>query len=410
MTLAAGMRLKFVGGIGHHAWVTYDLTGFGERQFEALCRAIAVRVLGDAVQAFGDGPDGGREVSWDGIVAYPGQGHGLQWTGYGVLQAKFRRQSVGTKDLDWLRAQLGREFAAWTDPSAARVCRGRMPEYLIVATNVRLSSSAGAGGIDQARAMITENAQRLGLKGWALWDGNQITAYLDAYPSIAQRFSAFITPSDVLAKTFETLNEFPTRALAGDPATRCPVCGTQQMCQRMPAIYAEERQTVRTRMDGKTYHTTVVSGLGKQIAPPALPRFPVLATVLAAVSAGMILNGIPTLVLLAVGIPVDDLDFGTFGGCWLFAAAVAAITIPRAVTGMRRARAQRPVTEKVIWLWHRSWCCRRCHVAWVATPDLPKGLWGRPFRLQASRPALYRIARGILAERRPDRSDSPTPR
>jgi len=44
--------------IDHHVWVVYDLTRIGERDFEALCRALAVRVLGDNVQVFGDGPDG----------------------------------------------------------------------------------------------------------------------------------------------------------------------------------------------------------------------------------------------------------------------------------------------------------------------------------------------------------------
>jgi hypothetical protein len=82
-----------------------------------------------------------------------------------VLQAKFRRQNVGTKDLEWLRGQLRDEFAAWLNPAAARVRWGRTPEYLIVTTNVRLSSVAGSGGIDQVRALLAGQAQQLGLKG-----------------------------------------------------------------------------------------------------------------------------------------------------------------------------------------------------------------------------------------------------
>jgi hypothetical protein len=54
-----------------------------------MCRALAVRVLGDNVQAFGDGPDGSRELMWEGNVAYPGSDSQVHWSGYGVLQAKF---------------------------------------------------------------------------------------------------------------------------------------------------------------------------------------------------------------------------------------------------------------------------------------------------------------------------------
>jgi hypothetical protein len=93
-----------------------DLTRLGERAFEEMCRALAVRVLGDNVQAFGDGPDGGRELTWEGTVAYPGSDSHAHWSGYGVLQAKFRRHNVGTNDLDWLRGQLRGEFAAWLNP------------------------------------------------------------------------------------------------------------------------------------------------------------------------------------------------------------------------------------------------------------------------------------------------------
>src|SRR5438876_9114508 len=86
--------------------VIHDLTRLGEREFEALCRALAVRVLGDNVQVFGDGPDGGRELTWDGTVDHPGSSREAHWSGYGVLQAKFRRQNAGTKDLEWLHGQL----------------------------------------------------------------------------------------------------------------------------------------------------------------------------------------------------------------------------------------------------------------------------------------------------------------
>jgi hypothetical protein len=185
--------------------VVYEWSRLGERPFENLCRALAVHVLGPGVQAFGDGPDGGREASFDGPVTY-GTAPGGAWNGYGVVQAKFRRTGAGTRDTDWLRRQLAGELDKWCDPASKRVSNGRIPEYLIVVTNVRLSSAARVGGIDRIRTVLTGYAERLGLKGCALWDANQLSMYLDAYPQVSARFAEFLTPGDVLAKTFVALD------------------------------------------------------------------------------------------------------------------------------------------------------------------------------------------------------------
>jgi len=185
--------------------MVYDLSRLGERPFENLCRALAVHVLGPGLQAFGDGPDGGREASFDGPVRFSTSPDG-PWDGYGVLQAKYRRAGIGTKDVDWLRRQVTTELDAWSDPCRKRVTDGRIPEYLIIATNVRLSSAARTGGIDRIRTLLTGYADRLGLKGWAMWDANQLSMYLDAYPAVSARFAEFITAGDVLAKTFATLD------------------------------------------------------------------------------------------------------------------------------------------------------------------------------------------------------------
>ncbi|KOX06665.1 hypothetical protein ADK66_22355 [Micromonospora sp. NRRL B-16802] len=182
--------------------MAYDLSRLDERRFEELCRALAVHVLGPAIQAFGAGPDGGREATFDGRVSYR-----ADWNGYGVLQAKCRQIADGVPDAQWLRRTLTSELNQWLEPRRRRVTDGRMPQYLIVATNVRLSSVAGRGGIDRVNDLLSEYAQRLGLKGWALWDANQLSAYLDAFPDISRRFAEFLTPGDVLAQAMDTIND-----------------------------------------------------------------------------------------------------------------------------------------------------------------------------------------------------------
>ncbi|RLQ01037.1 hypothetical protein EAD96_24570 [Micromonospora sp. BL1] len=182
--------------------MAYELSRLDERRFEELCRALAVRVLGPAVQAFGAGPDGGREATFDGEVSFR-----PDWCGYGVLQAKCRRTAGGVADAQWLCQTLTSELDQWLDPRRRRVTDGRIPQYLIVATNVRLSSVAGRGGIDRVTDLLSAYGQRLGLKGWALWDANQLSAYLDAYPEISRRFAEFLTPGDVLAQAMDTIND-----------------------------------------------------------------------------------------------------------------------------------------------------------------------------------------------------------
>jgi hypothetical protein len=67
----------------------YDLSGLSARSFEQLVQSLATKVLGIKVQVFGDGPDGGREATFDGRVPY--STGAASWDGYGVIQAKFRR-------------------------------------------------------------------------------------------------------------------------------------------------------------------------------------------------------------------------------------------------------------------------------------------------------------------------------
>ncbi|MEZ7126183.1 pentapeptide repeat-containing protein [Nonomuraea sp. AD125B] len=182
----------------------YDLSSMGERDFEALCRALAVHVLGPGIQAFGDGPDGGREASFDGQLNYPSS-PADGWNGYGILQCKFRRTRVGLKDAEWLIREISKELGLWADPDGARATQGRVPEYIIIATNVRLSGGAGKGGIDQVVAVLRRHAKEMRLKDWSLWDGNQLVAYLDAYPQVSAKFSHFTTPGDVLARLSDSL-------------------------------------------------------------------------------------------------------------------------------------------------------------------------------------------------------------
>ncbi len=155
---------------------------------------------------FGSGPDGGREATFDGAVRYPDPSPEGLWDGYGVVQAKFKETSAGTaEDTVWFKARVAAELNDWADPLKNRVKRGRLPEYLIFATNVALSADPGRGGIDSVDTLIESYRGRLPLKGWRVWHHRQICTFLDTYPSVRRTYAAFTTPGDVLAALQERI-------------------------------------------------------------------------------------------------------------------------------------------------------------------------------------------------------------
>ncbi|WP_329074972.1 hypothetical protein [Streptomyces niveus] len=186
----------------------YDLTRLGSREFEHLTQALTVKVIGNGVSIFGDGRDGGREAVFHGRIRFPDPSPDGPWDGYGVLQSKFRARPLGTKsDTPWLCSQIRRELSKWGDPKSARTQSGDLPEYLIIATNVVLSSVAEVGGIVRVEEYIRELVKEYGLplRDWRVWHYDQIRTFLDLYPEIRQPYEALVTAGDVLAQMRHTL-------------------------------------------------------------------------------------------------------------------------------------------------------------------------------------------------------------
>jgi hypothetical protein len=168
----------------------YDLAGIGPDPFQRLCQALAMRSLGSRLKVFGAGPDGGRDASFDGPVPFPGDNPAGWWNGYGVVQVKHKSKLGDPRaDLAWLRRQLEAELGAWADPASRRRQKGEPPRYLLLATNVQLSSVAGSGGKDKIDDLIHHYAEEIGLVEWIVWDGDQIATLLDTNQDLAHVFS-----------------------------------------------------------------------------------------------------------------------------------------------------------------------------------------------------------------------------
>ncbi len=208
--------------------------GFSPEAFEQFVRALALSIFGPGVTVFGNGPDGGREATFDGEVPYP-YPPATQWSGYGVIQAKCKEKSEASdKDQKWALDLLKEELDAFVKNSK----RNPKPHYYIFVTNVELSSVAGGGGKDQANRLLNGYYDRLPLKGHAVWDANQLTGFLAAHEPLRKRFTAYLTPDDVLAAMLADLERrrpnvtriltaFLERELRADEASRLDQAGNR---------------------------------------------------------------------------------------------------------------------------------------------------------------------------------------
>ena len=182
----------------------YDLSRLSPRSFEQLVQSLAARVLGPGIVVFGDGPDGGREATFDRKVPFPTPDD--NWDGYGVVQAKYRQRLGNTQqDGNWTVDQLKDELQKYTNPGSTL----RKPDYFIYATNVVLTPAHEKGSKDRTIAVLEEFKKQSSLKEYAIWDYDQIRAFLDAYEDVRNAYSAFITPGDVLAKMISQLSPSP---------------------------------------------------------------------------------------------------------------------------------------------------------------------------------------------------------
>jgi len=178
----------------------YDLSGLSTRSFEKLIQSIASKVLGPGTVTYGDGPDGGREATFEGRMDYPS--HADPWDGYCVIQAQFlQRPRNPSTDGRWALKELTGELKIFADPKKRR----RRPDYYIFATNVVLTPVQGQGWKDKAAALFKKYQPKVPIRSWAIWDFDEIGKFLDNFADIRTSYAAWITPGDVLSEVIEQL-------------------------------------------------------------------------------------------------------------------------------------------------------------------------------------------------------------
>jgi hypothetical protein len=217
--------------------VSGELERLGPTGFQDLAASLAVAHFGPGVQVMGAGRDGGRDLYYRGQLVWqmnkdlPGE----VWDGYTVLQVKHMASpsSQHPENAAWLWTQVRKELDAWSDPDGDRT---KVPDYLIIITNVLLTPFPEVGGHDvlqsnidgylnrlkdstrdigsEARATRQARLKRLSrIKKVRVWDGNQVNSLLNLNPGIRDAFPGFLTVGDVFAALRQFSNNIPLAEL-----------------------------------------------------------------------------------------------------------------------------------------------------------------------------------------------------
>jgi hypothetical protein len=164
----------------------YRLHEINDREFERLVVRICVHWLGEGVQPFAEGPDGGRDGKFEGTAArFPSPNDPL--SGHFVLQAKhiaFADRSCSDRDFERLMKK--------EHPKVKRLCGAGICDHYLVFTNRRLSGGADERIIPALRTQGPKTVHVLGT--------DRIHIALDMYQDVRESLPNL---NDVLPFRFE---------------------------------------------------------------------------------------------------------------------------------------------------------------------------------------------------------------
>lgn len=127
----------------------YDFLNMGNEQFESLVQALMQRLLGANSIVFGKGPDGGRELSYQGKTNFPNDK--TAWEGYWIVQAKYKsREDTATDSFNWVKYNIEEEIKKF------QTKKRTLPDNYIFITNAVLSAVEEKGGRDKIQKYIDD--------------------------------------------------------------------------------------------------------------------------------------------------------------------------------------------------------------------------------------------------------------
>ncbi|RZJ74769.1 MAG: Hsp70 family protein, partial [Flavobacterium sp.] len=175
----------------------------GNEQFESLAQALMQRLLGANSIVFGKGPDGGRELSYQGKTNFPNDK--TAWEGYWIVQAKYKsRDDTATDSFNWVKYNIEREIKKFQEKERA------LPDNYIFITNAVLSAVEQKGGRDKIQKYI--NDQKSLIPHILVISYDELCKLIDNNLDVRSAYTHLLTTGDILHKSLESLkrNELNT--------------------------------------------------------------------------------------------------------------------------------------------------------------------------------------------------------
>lgn len=183
--------------------MSYDLTKLGYRSFEHLVNFLILKTLGSGGSSFGPGPDGGRDGFFEGEAPYPSPAE--HWKGVWYIQCKFHEPHLTTNAQTWLVSQLEKELQAFEQRSR------KIPDNLILATNIDPSGAEQTGAFDRCRSRVVKFSKRHRCRvNFHIWGGNKILQLLARNSDVSTYYRHLLTPGHVLTQMHDSLSELTT--------------------------------------------------------------------------------------------------------------------------------------------------------------------------------------------------------
>jgi len=211
--------------------IHYELGRLGSREFEHLVQALMTGIFGVEAKIYGTGSDGQREAVIEAADrdVLP-KVHALGRT---IVQAKYKDPDTKTPDWDWLRANLKEELDGFREK--ARENPAFVAQTYLFFTNIILTPALEHGIKDRADRFAAKY-QNL-IPNIYILGSDELRAMLDNNPGVVRRYTAFLTPGDVLADmqsflsrlsmdSFSHLLEYARQTYREDSATRLEQAGS----------------------------------------------------------------------------------------------------------------------------------------------------------------------------------------
>lgn len=176
----------------------YNLFSFNPKDFEHLVQALMQKILGNSSAIFGEGPDGARELTYEGTANFDS----TQWDGYWVVQAKYKSKADDKEDdFKWIKKNYQQEIKKFKDTKRKLRC----PDNYIFITNANLSAVQESGGWDKMKELTSQD--KTIIRNISLIPYDALCRLLDNNRDVATTYSSFILSGDILQTLYQHLNK-----------------------------------------------------------------------------------------------------------------------------------------------------------------------------------------------------------